>query len=151
MNSYPLLIHDHGLICNVLIIDDMRHGDSSTRVVFSYFLISMNWATGVYPINTVITGIVNVPSPTLNQCTRWINLLRYYLFLSIMKSLSTCRDEQIWVMYCILLYLVLFIMKGCWCEHFIHLLHACIAVHVVQIQKIYFFWGVGGGEIVLLW
>lgn len=42
LNSYPLLIHDHGLICNVLIIDDMRHGDSSTRVVFSYFLISMN-------------------------------------------------------------------------------------------------------------
>lgn len=42
LNSYPLLIHDQGLICNVLIIDDMRHGDSSTRVVFSYFLISMN-------------------------------------------------------------------------------------------------------------
>lgn len=122
----------------------MRHGDSSTRVVFSYFLISMNWATGVYPINTVIT-YSNVPSPTLNQCTRWINLLRYYLFLSIMKSLSTCRDEQIWVMYFILLYLVLFIMKGCWCEHFIHLLHACIAVHVVQIQKIYFLGG-GGGD-----
>lgn len=123
----------------------MRHGDSSTRVVFSYLLISMKWATGVYPINTVITGIVMYHLPlwiNAHDRSSSINLLKYYLFLSIMKSISTCRDEQIWVMYCILLYLVFFIMKGCWCEHFIHLLHACIAVHVVQIKKIYW----GGGE-----